>query len=106
MRRADQLRRPQIDAGGSLRGVPGHFQRERQREPLTPPHPDVFPRSDSESFYGFTKMGTGYDLGIDGMCGLDDVQGVHMDGGPVFATDHGMGYHGFPGVNPSHEQRF
>lgn len=100
LRRAgDQYRRPRIETG-SLRGLPEHLSQrlgfnDRQREPLTPPQTDLLGPQTASPYFGYhsapaAKMEQQYDLGYDGMCGLEGVQGVHMDGSPVFAADTDM----------------
>lgn len=94
-----------------MRGFPSHLQHmdvmERQREPLTPPQPDLLvqPQHASAGYYGFhqaqtVKMDQQYGLGMEETYGLEHVQGVHLDGGPVFAGSVDMGYgSGFGGMN-------
>lgn len=101
-RRGDRNRHrmPRIDT--ARRPLFQHHNRslnDRQRSPLTPPHPEA------PSPYYFQKLKQGYDLGFEGMCGLGDVQGVHIDDSPVFATNHEMQYHGFPAMS-NHEHRY
>ena len=97
----DQYRRPRIDtSGGSLRGFPGHFQQrleDRHREPLTPPQNESLGLHVASPYYTYHGVPTAKleqygGLGFDGLCDLEGVQGVHMDGGPVFAFDADMPY--------------
>jgi hypothetical protein len=67
-----------------------HPTQQRQRSPLTPPHPElVF----SPSPYFFPKPEQ-FDMPFEEMCGLEDVQGVYIDDGPIFSNDQDHNFHG------------
>jgi hypothetical protein len=64
---------------------------QRQRSPLTPPHPEpVFASSNSHFFPKLEQ----YEVPFEEMCrSLNDVQGVYIDDGPLFSDDHEPHFH-------------
>jgi len=99
-RTGDLYRHHRMETGGSLRVLPAHLRRtgveNRQREPLTPPQSDLLAPQSASPYYGFhaptTKTELQHDMRFDVLGGLENVQGVHMDGSPVFAADAEMAY--------------
>ncbi|KAE9368566.1 hypothetical protein N431DRAFT_443992 [Stipitochalara longipes BDJ] len=71
-----------------------HAAQQRHRSPLTPPHPEqVF----SASPYFFPKSEQ-FEAPFEEMIGgLEDVQGVYIDDGPLFSNDQEFHFHsGYP----------
>lgn len=76
---------------------------QRQRSPLTPPLQSMGPYYFGGKVEGFH----GHEFGGGEMCGLEDVQGVLVDDGPVFAANQEMGFHhGFPGMGGGHDHPY
>jgi hypothetical protein len=67
-----------------------HPAPQRQRSPLTPPHPEhIF--SSSPCFFPKPEQ---FDMPFEEMCGLEVVQGVYIDDGPLFSDDQDAPFHG------------
>jgi hypothetical protein len=67
---------------------------QRQRSPLTPPQ-NIF----SPNPYFFPKSEQ-FNMPFEDMCGLEDVQGVYIDDGPLFSNDQEPHFHnGLPMSN-------